>query len=200
MANLAEMIKTLDLTGLDVVPVEGEVRDLVQARLLEMLDDVNALCREQGIPWMMGGGSALGAVRHRGFIPWDDDMDVAMLRPEYERFLSACQTDLGPRFQCQTCRTDPDYPYGFGKILLKNSRFVMAGHEGERWQKGVFVDVFPIDGLSDADDHPRNRLGLPRSEEYNPWLFSDDSCRHSSRCSWRCPAFRTAHWPRKHTT
>ena len=122
----------------------------LHAALLDIAAEIDRVCRKNEIRYTLYYGSLLGAVRHRGFIPWDDDMDVAMLRPEYERFLSACRTDLGPRFQCQTCRTDPDYPYGFGKILLKNSRFVMAGHEGERWQKGVFVDVFPIDYIPES--------------------------------------------------
>ena len=105
MANLAEMIKTLDLTGLDVVPVEGEVRDLVQSRLLEMLDDVSALCREQGIPWMMGGGSALGAVRHHGFIPWDDDIDINMSRAAFERFLPLPRASAWTSSSSRTRRT-----------------------------------------------------------------------------------------------
>ena len=149
MANLAEMIKTLDLTGLDVVPVEGEVRDLVQARLLEMLDDVSALCREQGIPWMMGGGSALGAVRHRGFIPWDDDIDVNMSRAAFERFLPLFRERFGDKYHIYVPGETKGYDYLLVHIMTKDVR-ARALTESPDLPTGICLDLFVIENAPDS--------------------------------------------------
>ena len=66
----------------------------VQLKLLAMAKDLDKLCRKNNIPYFLSGGSALGAVRHQGFIPWDDDFDIAMLREDYLRFQKALDKDL----------------------------------------------------------------------------------------------------------
>ena len=76
--------------------------------LLEMMKDLDAVLRKHNIPYWLAGGSALGAVRHQGFIPWDDDMDITMLRSDYERFLKEAVPDLPDRyvFQCYETRSE----------------------------------------------------------------------------------------------
>ena len=84
------------------------VEDLRQMQMihLEMLLEVDRICRKRGIKYAIIGGTLLGAVRHKGFIPWDDDLDVAMLRSEYDRFCKACEEDLDTaRFFCRHMRT-----------------------------------------------------------------------------------------------
>ena len=134
---------------------DKELHQLHQALLL-ITDEVDRLCRRNHIRYSLIGGSMLGAVRHKGFIPWDDDMDIGMLRSEYERFLEVCRTQLGESFDLQTNATDEHYVYGFAKILLKDTYLVQYGHEKTKHRKGIFVDIFPFDPIPD-DSRQRTR-------------------------------------------
>ncbi len=100
-----------------------------QQAMLEILDEFDRICREKGIRYFLSGGSVLGAVRHGGFIPWDDDIDIGMCREEYEKFL-ACVGEMDPRFYLQSEDTDPEYPLVVPKIRRKNTRFVCADYAG----------------------------------------------------------------------
>lgn len=115
--------------------------------LLYIMDEIDKICEKNKINYSLIGGSMIGAVRHKGFIPWDDDIDVAMLREDYEKFARVCYSTLDDKFQWQSILTDPDYPYGFGKLILKGTECISAGHENEKWQKGIYVDVFPLDDI-----------------------------------------------------
>lgn len=115
---------------------------------LEMLVEIDRICRKNNIKYTIFGGTLLGAVREGGFIPWDDDADVAMLRPEYEKFRKACKKDLDQsRFYFQDNRNTRGYRWGYGKLRKKNTLFLREYQEHMPYQQGVFVDVFPIDGI-----------------------------------------------------
>lgn len=116
--------------------------------LLVMLsEEVKRICNDNGIKYSLTGGSMIGAVRHKGFIPWDDDMDIAMLREDYDKFLKACETQLGPAFEIQTMDNDPNYFIGFAKIILKDTYLVQYCHEKTKQKKGIYVDIFPLDNV-----------------------------------------------------
>lgn len=117
--------------------------------LLILADEVDRICAECDIKYSLIGGSMLGAIRHKGFIPWDDDLDIGMLRTDYDKFLQACSTKLGDRFVLQTNENDPNYVYGFSKILLKNTSLIQFGHEKTKHKKGIYVDIFPYDNIPD---------------------------------------------------
>ncbi|WP_055744103.1 LicD family protein [Brevibacillus choshinensis] len=86
--------------------------------------------KKNGISYCLLMGTMLGAVRHGGFIPWDDDMDVAMMRPEYEKFREACKRDLDQsRFFYQDHTTDPHYRWGYARIRRKDTECVRLGQE-----------------------------------------------------------------------
>jgi lipopolysaccharide cholinephosphotransferase len=126
-----------------------ELRRL-QLVLLEMLAELDRVCKKRGIRYCVIAGTLLGAVRHGGFIPWDDDLDVAMTRGEYLRFRAACETELdGARFFFQDNTTDPRYPWGWGRLRRLGSEFVRAGQEHLKMRTGVFLDVFPVDAVPD---------------------------------------------------
>ena len=121
---------------------------------LELLQEVDRICRKCGIHYNIIAGTLLGAVRHGGFIPWDDDADVAMLRGEYERFRLACRTELDTeRFYFQDHIETPGYRWGYGKLRRKNTLFLREHQEHMPYEQGVFIDVFPLDAV------PASRLG-----------------------------------------
>ncbi len=118
---------------------------------LEILLEVDRICKLHHITYCLVGGSVLGAVRHQGFIPWDDDIDVGMLRDEYNRFCIVCEKDLDTsRFFWQTVETDPEYRWTYGKMRRKETQYVRSGQEHLKNQTGVFVDIMPYDDCTDC--------------------------------------------------
>ena len=127
----------------------GELR-AIQLVELELLCEVDRICRKNGITYRIVAGTLLGAVRHGGFIPWDDDADVAFLREEYERFRSACETELDTsRFYFQDHRNTPGYRWGYGKLRRKDTQFVRLNQEHMPYEQGIFIDIFPYDYVPD---------------------------------------------------
>jgi lipopolysaccharide cholinephosphotransferase len=113
---------------------------------LEILVELDRVCRKNGIHYSLFMGTLLGAVRHQGFIPWDDDLDVAMQRRHYDAFAEACKRDLDQsRFFFQDHHTDPHYRWGYARIRRKDTEFVRLGQEHMKMRTGVFLDIFPID-------------------------------------------------------
>ena len=115
---------------------------------LKIALEIRRICEKYNIQYFIIAGTLLGAVRHGGFIPWDDDMDIGMLRSEYERFLKACEEDLSEEFFLQTWDTDPEYPMSYGKIRLKNTHVLESFSQGVALKyDGLFVDIFPYDSV-----------------------------------------------------
>ena len=134
-------------------PDEYQVR-LRQLQLAELgiFMEIKRLCELNSLRYYLLGGSVLGAVRHKGFIPWDDDMDVAMPRPDYERFASICATQLDEHFWWQSYRTEDHYPLVFGKLLRCGTTLLQQPTQHLPFRHSVNVDVFPLDGI------PQSRL------------------------------------------
>ena len=122
----------------------------VQLTELELLCEVDRICRKCGITYRIVAGTLLGAVRHGGFIPWDDDADVAFLREEYEQFRSACETELDTsRFYFQDHRNTPGYRWGYGKLRRKGAELIRLNQEHMPYEQGIFIDLFPVDNVQD---------------------------------------------------
>lgn len=122
----------------------------VQKIELEMLLEVDRICKENNVKYTIIGGTLLGAVRHGGFIPWDDDADVAMLRPEYEKFCSVIDEELDhSRFYFQNMDRTDGYRWGYAKLRRKGTLFVRENQEHMKYAQGMFLDIFPIDGTPD---------------------------------------------------
>lgn len=121
---------------------------------LLIVNEVKRLCDENGIKYFMIAGTLLGAIRHKGFIPWDDDMDIGMLREDYERFINIAKTDLDSRFFLQTPETDSAYGLNFAKILLKDT--VLEEENGSNSSvKGISIDVFPFDAVPESAEEEK---------------------------------------------
>lgn len=133
-----------------MVEIEHATLRQIQMVQLEMLTEVNRICKKCGIRYNIIAGTLLGAVRHGGYIPWDDDADVAFLRPEYEKFRQAVKTELDTsRFYFQDHRRTKGYRWGYGKLRRKNTIFLREYQEHMPYKQGIFIDIFPLDGVPD---------------------------------------------------
>lgn len=114
---------------------------------LEILTEVDRVCRKHNINYVIFCGTLLGAVRHKGYIPWDDDADVAMLREDYEKFKSVL-CDLNPDI-CflQDHETDPEYRWGYSKVRRTGTTYIRLGQEHLKNKTGIFIDIFPLDDV-----------------------------------------------------
>ena len=112
---------------------------------LEIMDEMVRLCDKHGITYFLYGGTLLGAVRHKGFIPWDDDIDVVMPRKDYDRFAEVCKTELDSKYFYQSFETDGNLPFLFAK-LRKNNTFVSEERfVGSDINQGIYIDILPLD-------------------------------------------------------
>lgn len=135
--------------GKEIILTQEELRKL-QMEELEILKEVDRICRKNKIPYFLSGGTMLGAVRHKGFIPWDDDVDVSMLRENYNKFCLACEKDLNTeRFFLQTWDTDINYRYQYGRMRKNNTKYIRSGHENAKHHNGINIDIFPVDAVPD---------------------------------------------------
>ena len=133
-----------------MIQLDDKMLRQLQIIELEMIIEADRICKKCGIQYNIIAGTLLGAVRHEGFIPWDDDADIAMLRPEYEKFRDACKTELDTsRFYFQDHRNTKGYRWGYGKLRRKNTLFLREFQEHMPYEQGVFIDVFPMDAIPD---------------------------------------------------
>ena len=123
---------------------EGSILRKAQMRMLEILKAVDAICRENNIPYFIEAGTLLGAVRHGGFIPWDDDLDICVMRSDYQRLRRLLMDNLPPTLIFQDAETDPNYPLLIGKVRDINSYFEEDFSAKVRYS-GIYIDVFPIE-------------------------------------------------------
>ena len=142
----------------------------IHEEILKVMDEVDRICRENNLQYYLIGGTLLGAVRHEGFIPWDDDLDIAMPREDYETFLAISPSALPSHLKIGTARYDVNYHRLFSKVYNVNTRFVE--HVGEKeTNMGIFVDIFPLD-YSD---------GYSRFLESRKWFVKKCSTMLSSK-------------------
>ncbi|WP_295420851.1 phosphorylcholine transferase LicD [Sulfurovum sp.] len=126
-----------------------------QRIMLEMLVEFDALCREYGLKYWLDSGTLLGAVRHQGFIPWDDDIDLSMPVEDYEKFQSIAKEALSSDIFFQTKQTDKAFLFDYIK-LRSNKASIVEFHEKGRevnYHQGVFIDIFPMRTLPDTSFH-----------------------------------------------
>ncbi len=127
----------------------------VQGDVMRILHEVDRVCRAHDIHYFLAAGTLLGAMRHGGFIPWDDDIDIGMLREDYDRFIEVAPEALAPGFFMQNRTTDPDAEYLFTKVRLLGTEYVTEYTRYRTQEKGISLDIFPFDRASvESPDFP----------------------------------------------
>lgn len=121
----------------------------VQLTQLEIAKEVKRVCNENNIKYFLDSGTLLGALRHKGFIPWDDDMDLGMIRKEYEHFLEVAPIELGDNYFLQTWDSDSEYPYAYSKVRKKGTTYVEAVNQNSNTHNEIYIDIFPYDNYPD---------------------------------------------------
>lgn len=121
---------------------------------LEILSVFDEFCRKNDLKYSLAYGTLLGAVRHKGFIPWDDDIDVWMPRDDYEKFIELWQVSCVDGYLIQNIHIEPDFTQNYTKIRKDNTTFLQPFEENYKYHKGIFIDIFPLDRISD------NKIGV----------------------------------------
>lgn len=129
---------------------KSEINELQKIQL-SMLKDFDAICQKHRISYQLFSGTALGAVRHKGFIPWDDDIDVVMLREDYERFFDSASKELDSNKYYVQREFSEHWPMFFSKLRLNGTTYIEKYHSHDaRIHQGIYIDIFPCDNLSDS--------------------------------------------------
>lgn len=123
--------------------VEGTLLREHQNRMLEMLIYFDSVCRSNNIPYWLSSGTLLGAVRHGGFIPWDDDVDVEMMRKDYLKLSAILKED--ERYDLQNPETDRFYVHPYGKLRDRNSLIEESGQDVKYKYRGIYIDIFVME-------------------------------------------------------
>jgi len=125
---------------------QDELKQLQQIQT-GILEEFDRVCRKHDIKYVLASGTLIGAVRYKAFIPWDDDVDVEMLRSDYEKFKNISKQELSGNFFFQDHTTDKGYPWLYGKLRQNGTLAVRLGQEHFKMHHGVCIDIFPRDGV-----------------------------------------------------
>ena len=157
--------------------ITNEVQTQLKLKELALLKSFINVCKTLDLHYYVAYGTLLGAVRHNGFIPWDDDVDIIMPRKEYETFLEKAQALLPEGIFLQTFETDKQYTNSYAKLRDNNTTFLETLYSDRHMNHGIFIDIFPLDYLPDNALMRkwilwRNHLQLLRQILFLNWTHS----------------------------
>lgn len=144
-------------------------KEKLKSLLIQLLDKFVEVCEANGLRYYLAYGSALGAVRHQGLIPWDDDIDVVMPRGDYEKLQKLPQSVWGEEYQLASWRTHKNYRYHFLKVELTNTTVIELFDP--IYVGGVYLDIFPLDVISDDEDEYNNEIDKIHEIEGKYWYL-----------------------------
>ncbi len=139
-------------------PYEPDTLNHLHAVHIEMLNDFKAVCEKHNLPYFALFGTAIGAVRHGGFIPWDDDLDVGMLRADFEKFLEIAEHELNDKYFIMSPRTDKRCNLSVVKMMKRGTKFVSAMSENAKYPQCIFLDIFPFDNVAPTEKARKRQL------------------------------------------
>lgn len=117
----------------------------LQETELQIFKDFASVCKKYSLTYFTVGGSTIGAVRHNGFIPWDDDIDVCMLREDYNKLVEIAPIEFKGKYRLSNFENTENYMLVFGKLEKLGTKFVNTKKDGKRMDSGIFLDIFPFD-------------------------------------------------------
>ncbi len=124
---------------------------------LGILKDFLYLCGKYELTYFSFAGTAIGALRHQGFIPWDDDIDVCLPRKDYEKFIQAAKEEFGEKYTVMNAEYDENYPLTTTRWMLKGTKFREEALRDIDCELGIFLDIYPFDNVSDDDKEYRKQ-------------------------------------------
>lgn len=136
--------------------------DEIKSIQLDILQSIHTFCVENDLRYSLAFGTLLGAIRHKGYIPWDDDLDIMMPRPDYERFINE-YPGYNKRYTLQTYKNDESYFLSLAKVYDNRTEQIIFPTK-----TGVFVDIFPIEGLPDTEEEAEQYM-----KQYTKLIFHD---------------------------
>ena len=137
---------------------------------LMILKEFIKICEENNLNYYMYAGSLLGTIRHKGFIPWDDDLDVIMFREDFEKFKKIFPTLNNPKYDLLSNEINEDYFFFFAKLMLRNTKFEEKWNEELNLHVGINIDIFVLDDMS--NNKFSRKIQIWRAFFYNPLLVS----------------------------
>ncbi len=149
--------------------------DAVKATELEILKEFERVCEALQLRYFCVYGTVLGAIRHKGFIPWDDDIDVGMPRKDYEIFMEKAQDMLAENYFVQSFQVEKEYLNPFGKLRRSDTTFIETESKDAKINHGVYIDIFPLDG------YPKNKISeflfKWKRIVYNSYIYQERNAR-----------------------
>lgn len=148
---------------------EPDVLKKLQRIQTGILKDFAALCKKYELSYFLLGGSGIGVVRHHGFIPWDDDIDIAMPRQDYDVLLAVMESEMGDKYRILTPLTDKNYACNVTKIQKLGTKFVPHIAKDSKCERCIDIDIFPLDNV--PDDRKKRNIQLRRTWFLNKLIF-----------------------------
>ena len=173
----------VNATGLTTTEIQGLLTNSKLKKLQEIelfiLKDIIKICEKFNIEYFMTCGSVLGAVRHGGFIPWDDDTDIGMTRDNYDKFLSIAISELDENLFLQNIYTDSDSPYCYTKIRRNNTKLIVYKVRNINCHQGIFVDIVPFDKT--PDDFILRKIHIAKTRLYGILHYAKQNLDYDRR-------------------
>ncbi|MEG0324665.1 MAG: LicD family protein, partial [Raoultibacter sp.] len=150
------------------------MRESKKNMLLMMLKDFAVICERHDLCWFVAYGTALGAVRDKGFIPWDDDLDICMPREDLDTFVQIIQEDTFGRYSIMNSQVNANYPMATTRLMLDGTEFRDVALQTVDFKSCIFLDLFPLDNLADNEKSFRKQA-------WRAWLYNKLSIARSVR-------------------